>query len=201
MDPDSAVAGGAAFDIVVVAASAGGPQALIRLVSGLPANLAAPVAIVQHMAPDRQSRLAEILDRRTGLSVREAREGDEPRAGVVYVAPSSRHLLLQQEDALRFRLSRADRVNFVRPAADLLFSSAAAALGPRTLAVILTGTGHDGAGGARAVRTAGGTVIAQDEDSSDHFSMPRAAIEMGVVDRVLSLEDIAPKIVELMGTS
>jgi len=114
----------------------------------------------------------------------------------VYLAPPDRHMLIKRKGVLT--LTDSELVNFVRPSADLLFESVAAAYGPRALAVVLTGSGRDGALGVTAIKQRGGTVVAQDEASSEFFGMPSAAIKTGAVDHVLPLEDIAPRLVMLM---
>lgn len=176
------------FDLVVVAASAGGVQALLFLASQLPAGFPLPVVVVQHVDPRRRSLLVEILARRSRLAVRAAAEGTHVEPGTIFIAPAGSHLLVNADGTMS--LSQAGRVHFVRPAADLLFASAAAAHGDRLIAVVLTGTGEDGASGVTAVKEMGGTVLAQDEASSEFFGMPRAAIATGCVDLVLPLAEI-----------
>jgi len=181
--------------VVALAASAGGLAALSHVLSALPPNFPAPVLIVQHLDPHHRSWLAEILGRRAALAVCQAADGMLPAAGTVYVAPPNRHLLVRGDGALD--LSDSTRVQYVRPSADLLFASLAEAWGGGAIAVVLTGTGKDGAEGVRAVKSRGGTVIVQDEASAEFFGMPGAAIRTGVADRVLPLDDIAPALVEL----
>jgi two-component system, chemotaxis family, protein-glutamate methylesterase/glutaminase len=185
-----------AFKIVALASSAGGLNALVRVLSALPANLPVAIVLVQHLHPRHHSYLAEILGRRTGLRVLPAAEGAVVAPGTVYVAPPDQHLLVEPGGTLR--LVRTDRVHFVRPAADRLFDSVAAAFGDRAIAVVLTGTGSDGAQGIRAIKHGGGTVIAQDASSAEHFGMPGAAIRTGCVDQILPLEGIAPALVHLI---
>lgn len=185
------------FDLVVVAASAGGVQALLFLVSELPEGFPLPLVVVQHVDPRHRSLLVEILARRSRLAVRQAAEGTRLEPGTVFVAPAGSHLLVNGDGTLS--LSNAGRVHFVRPAADLLFSSAAATHTDRLIAVVLTGTGEDGASGVTAVKKMGGTVLAQDEASSDFFGMPRAAIATGCVDRVLPLAEIPAALEALAG--
>jgi two-component system chemotaxis response regulator CheB len=151
--------------------------------------------VVQHLDRHHRSWMAEILTRRVRLDVRQAQGGEVARPGTVYVAPPDRHLLVNPQGVLS--LSDAALVRHVRPSADLLFSSLAASFGPRVVAVVLSGTGRDGADGARDVKQEGGTVIAQDEASSQFFGMPGAAIHTGAVDRVLPLAEIAGYLVEL----
>lgn len=148
--------------------------------------------VVQHLAPDRPSYLAEILDRRCPLPVAEARHGERLVPGVVRLAPPDQRLLVRRGGTLT--LSRSMLVHYVRPSADLLFESAAAAYGERVVAVVLTGTGIDGCRGAAAVRQMGGHVIVQGEATSAFFGMPGAVIASGEADLVLPLEGVGPAI-------
>ena len=177
------------FDIVAIASSAGGLTALTAVLAGLPDSFAAGVVVVQHLDPRHRSLLAEILSRRTRLNVSAATEGAVIRPGHVYVAPPDHHLLV---DRGTMTLSQAELVHFTRPSADLLFESVAASYSTRAIAVVLTGTGVDGATGVTAIKKRGGTVIVQDEATSQFFGMPAAAIKTGDVDFVLSLEEIGP---------
>lgn len=140
----------AAFEIVAMAASTGGLTALSQVLSGLPKDFPAPIAVVQHLDPRHRSLMAEILGKRTALEVRQAREGDDLRPGWVYIAPPDHHLLINGDGTLS--LSRSELVHFVRPSADLLFDSMAASCGRRAIAVVLTGSGSDGEMGFRAAK-------------------------------------------------
>jgi two-component system, chemotaxis family, protein-glutamate methylesterase/glutaminase len=180
-----------------MAASAGGLAALTHVLSALPRDLAAPIVVVQHLDPHHRSWMVEILQRKIRLAVKQARAGEEVRAGTVFVAPPDRHLLV--EDGGVIALSGAAQVRHVRPSANLLFQSLAESFGAGAIAVVLSGTGEDGADGVRSVKSRGGTVIAQDEASSQFFGMPSAAIRTGVVDRVLPLDDIADAVLDLVG--
>jgi two-component system chemotaxis response regulator CheB len=151
--------------------------------------------VVQHLDPRHRSLMADILNRRTPLQTKEAEEGDRVRGGTVFIAPPNRHLLVNSDTTLS--LSQSELVHFVRPSADLLFESVAASYGDRVIAVVLSGTGSDGAMGLEAVKKMGGTVIAQDEQTAEFFGMPRAAIKTGTVDFVLPLEEIAPALLQL----
>jgi two-component system chemotaxis response regulator CheB len=186
----------ARFDVVAIAASAGGLEAVGRVLSGLPADFPAAVAVVQHLDPRHASLMAKIVGRHTPLKVKEAEEGDRLEAGVVCIAPPNRHLLVNSDGTLSLSLS--ELVHFVRPSADLLFESVAATYRDRAIGVVLTGTGSDGNMGVRAVKKMGGTVIAQDEATSQFFGMPSAAIETGSVDFVLPLPEIAGALVTLV---
>ncbi len=179
-----------ALPVIGMAASAGGLTALSAVLAALPAGLNAAILVVQHVSPSHPSHLAKILDARTGLEVREAANQDRLRQGVVLTAPPGAHLVVDRTGLVSF--THGPVVNWVRPSADSLFESLAGSFGPRAIAVVLTGTGRDGANGAQAVKRAGGILIVQDEATSEFFGMPGAAIHAGVVDRILSLEAIAP---------
>ena len=186
----------AAFDVIAMAASAGGLGALSHILAALPADLPAAVVVVQHLDPRHRSLMADILSRRTPLQVKQAAEGDRLCAGTVYIAPPNRHLLVNPDGTLS--LSQSELVHFVRPSADLLFESVAASYKHRAIAVVLTGTGSDGAMGLQGIKKMGGTVIAQDERTSEFFGMPNAAIQSGHVDFVLPLDEIAAALVTLV---
>jgi two-component system chemotaxis response regulator CheB len=183
--------------VIAIAASAGGLSALSQLLSALAPTLNAAILILQHLDPTRPSHLADILSRRTRLPVKQAQSRDRLRPGAVFTAAPGKHLLANPNGTLSF--SHRPAVNFVRPAADLLFESIASSFGRRAIAVVLTGTGHDGARGAQAVKRAGGAVIVQDEATSEFFGMPGAAIDAGQVDLVLPLDQIAPALEKLIG--
>jgi two-component system chemotaxis response regulator CheB len=186
----------AAYDVVALAASAGGIKALIGVLSGLPDFFPAAIAVVQHLAPHHPSLMADVLGRRTGLVVKEAAEGDRLSPATVYIAPPNEHLLITTDRTVS--LSHAALVHFVRPSADLLLDSIAASYKDRAIAVILSGTGSDGAMGVQAIKKMGGMVIAQDEASCEFFGMPRAAIQTGIVDLVLPLEEIPATLLALV---
>jgi two-component system chemotaxis response regulator CheB len=181
--------------VVALAASAGGLAAVSRLLSSLPADFPAPVLIVQHQDPNYRSWLAEILSRLTRLRVTQACGGERLAAGTVFLAPPGHHLLVAADGTLS--LSDTDRVRFVRPSADVLFASLAESWDGGATAVVLTGTGKDGADGVRAIKSRGGTVIVQDEASSEFFGMPNAAIQTGMANQILPLDAIAAALVEL----
>jgi two-component system, chemotaxis family, protein-glutamate methylesterase/glutaminase len=188
----------AAFDIVALASSAGGLSALSEVLSTLPESFPAPIAVVQHLDPRHRSLMAKILSGRTMLSVKEAEEGDRLRPAVVYVAPPDRHLLINPGGTIS--LTQSEMVHFVRPSADLLFESVAASFKDRAIAVVLTGSGSDGKMGVMAIKKMGGTVIAQDEATSEFFGMPGSAIQSGNVDFILPLGEIASALVTLVMT-
>lgn len=183
------------FGIVAFGSSAGGLPALISILADLPEEWPSPIVVVQHIDRRHRSLLADVLGRRCRLPVKDAVHGERILGGTVYTAPADRHLLLSGNTV---ELTETELVHFVRPSVDLLFESVAAGYRERAIAVILSGSGVDGAMGVRAVKRMNGTVIAQDRATSPFFGMPGAAIETGVVDFVLPLCEIAPALVTLI---
>ena len=188
--------GQSGFAIVALAASAGGLNALSCVLVALPADFPAGIVVVQHLDPRHRSLMAEILSRRTSLRVQQATEGDHVHAGTVFIAPPDRHLLVNADSSVS--LTQTELVHFVRPSADLLFESVAASYKHAAIAVVLSGSGSDGAMGVQAIKKMGGTVIAQDEATSEFFGMPGAAQHAAAVDFVLPLDEIAPALVTLV---
>jgi two-component system, chemotaxis family, protein-glutamate methylesterase/glutaminase len=177
------------YDIVALAASAGGLKALTDVLAGLGTDFPAPLVVVQHLDPRHRSLMAEILGKRTAIPAKEASEGDRLAPGHIYVAPPNRHLLVNADGTLS--LTQTELVHFVRPSADLLFESTAAAYRERAIAVVLSGSGKDGSMGVKAIKKMGGTVIVQDEKTAEFVGMPEAARQTGAVDFVLPLSEIA----------
>jgi two-component system chemotaxis response regulator CheB len=184
------------FEIVAFAASAGGLNALSHVLAAIPRDFPASIVVVQHLDPRHRSLMADILGKRTALLVKQAEEGDALEPGTCYIAPPNRHLLVNPDGTLS--LSQSELVHFVRPSADLLFESTAASFKDRAIGVVLSGTGSDGAMGVRAIKKMGGTVIVQDEKTSQFSGMPAAAVHTGDVDFILPLEDIAPAVLTLV---
>jgi two-component system chemotaxis response regulator CheB len=179
---------------IVVAASTGGPMALCQLFSNLPETFPVPILLVQHNTSGFDASFVQWLAGYTRLNIILAQEGTVPVKGNIYVAPTERHLLIN-DNVLIFDDSRP--VNNQKPAADLLFKSAAASFGDSVISIVLTGMGEDGSAGTRSIKKAGGITITQDESSSMIFGMPRAAIETGCVDMSLHLNEIANKLISL----
>jgi two-component system chemotaxis response regulator CheB len=184
--------------VVAISTSAGGLSALHAILTALPASLAASVLVVQHLMPDRESHLVEILRWHTRLDVQQARSAQRLAEGTVYVAPPDAHLMVGIDR--RLVLSHLPPVHHCRPSGDRLFESLPATFGPGAVAIVLTGFGRDGASGAQCVRRSGGTVIVQDPQTAQFGDMPRAALSAGAVDHILSLPDIAPMVVELVSS-
>jgi two-component system, chemotaxis family, protein-glutamate methylesterase/glutaminase len=181
---------------VALAASAGGLRALSELLAKLPGDFPATLVVVQHLDPRHRSLMADILSRRTSLKVKQAEESDQLKPGTTYIAPPNRHLLVNPDHSLS--LTQTKLVHFLRPSADLLFESVAASFRERAIAVVLSGSGSDGAMGVRAIKKMGGTVIVQDEKTCEFFGMPGAALQTGCVDFMLPLEEIASALTTLI---
>ncbi len=189
---------GGKVDAVVIGSSTGGPNALAEVIGRLPGNLRVPVLVAQHMPPVYTTYLAQRLDGVGALTVREAIDGEPVEAGTVYIAPGDHHLTLRPTAAgATVLLTQGPPVNHCRPSVDVLFSSAAAAWGRQTLAVMLTGMGHDGRDGSVELHRLGAQVLVQDEASSVVWGMPGAVFEAGVADEVLPVDRIAAAIVRL----
>lgn len=184
----------------MLAASTGGPSALFQLVSDLPADLAAPIVVAQHMLPAWLPHFVVSLGEYGSLRARTAEEDMPIEPGCIYVAPGDRHLTLARRNhRLVARLDASPPVNGCRPAADPLFVSAASVCRASVLGVVMTGLGVDGLAGARAIAMAGGTVFAQDEDSSDAWGMPGSVVKAGLAHAILPLDQLAPAIAERAG--
>jgi two-component system chemotaxis response regulator CheB len=186
------------FEVIAMAASAGGHDALCHVLAALPATFPLPIVIVQHLDPHHPSHLAHILARSSALAVKQAEEAEHLRAGTVYVAPPNHHVLINEDGTLS--LTQTQLVHFLRPSADLMFSSLARAFASRAIAVVLTGTGADGASGVEDVKKMGGTVLVQDQATSKYFGMPGAAIRTGCADFVLPLDHIGSMLISLVAS-
>jgi two-component system, chemotaxis family, protein-glutamate methylesterase/glutaminase len=185
--------------VLLIGASTGGPQALNALMPQLAGVFErAPVLITQHMPPTFTTILAEHLARLSGRPAREAQDGEEINAGVIYVAPGGNHMRVERRDGVAvIALDDGPLVNFCKPAVDPLFSSAAQVWGHWVLGLVLTGMGSDGLRGAQAIAAAGGTVMAQDEASSVVWGMPGQVSHAGLCSAVLPLNEIAPRLVRV----
>jgi two-component system, chemotaxis family, protein-glutamate methylesterase/glutaminase len=184
----------AKHDIVLIGASAGGVQAISRVVAELPRDLRASVFVVLHISRGR-SMLPEILSRASRLPAAHPTDGEPVQYGRIYIAPPDNHMLVENG---RVRAVRTANENGLRPALDPLFRSAARAYGPRVIAVVLTGTLDDGTAGAAAVKLGGGVTIAQDPDEAFAPGMPASAVNAGFIDHVLPLRDIPIRITALV---
>ncbi len=184
--------------VVTIGVSTGGPQALQYMLSQLPGNFTGSIVIVQHMPENFTEMFARRLDEICAVQVKEAQPGDPIVAGRVLICPGNRHIKVKRlplGDVVM--LSDEDKVNGHRPSADVLLHSAVAVYGKQAVSVIMTGMGEDGAEGLGAVQAAGGVTIAQSEDSCVVFGMPKAAIERGYANRIVSLEMMAKTLIGL----
>ena len=186
------------FPVIAMAASVGGLKALSVILGDLPADFPAAIAIVMHLSPEHKSILAEILNRRTHLAVKQAHTGDILCPASVFIAPPNHHLFVAKGGGLRLSSSNAEKVHHARPSAEPLFASVADIYQKNAIAVVLTGGDGDGSFGVRIIKEQGGKVIAQDRPTSQDFSMPETSIKTGDVDFVLPLNEIAPKLIELV---
>lgn len=181
--------------VLAIGASTGGPQALSQLLGDLPAEFPMPILTVQHMTPAFLEGFASWLQSVAPQAVCLAREGEDPLPGRVYVAPADRHLRLEGG---RLRLSAEPPVSSQRPSATVLFESMAQSLGSGALGILLTGMGDDGAQGLLKLRQAGGYTIAEDQSTAVVYGMPAAAVKIGAASESLPLQEIAPRILELL---
>jgi len=190
-----AEAGAERAELVVIAASTGGPTALQQVLSGLPAGFPAAVFVVQHIPRGFTKSLAERLDARSAIPVREAHDGDTVVPGGVLIAPAGIHSRLVRRGAdVAVALDEEPRDALHRPSADVLMVSAAEVYGARVIGVVLTGMGSDGTEGLRAIQASGGRTLAESEDTCVIYGMPKAALEAGVVERAAPLDRMAGEI-------
>jgi two-component system chemotaxis response regulator CheB len=185
---------GLARRLVVIGASTGGPRALMDVLELLPDNLPAALIVVQHLPAHFTATLAQRLDDRCALAVREAQEGDRLTAGTAFLAPGGQHLHVTEARTLT--LSQEPPRWGVRPAVDVPMEDAATLYRMGCLGVVLTGMGHDGTAGLTAIKQYRGSTLAQDAESCVVFGMPRSAMEAGVADRLLPLTEIADAITQ-----
>jgi two-component system chemotaxis response regulator CheB len=186
-------------DMIAIGSSTGGPQALFKLFGDLGGHVPQPILITQHMPATFTSLLAGHISRASSAECTEATDGEAIVPGHIYLAPGDFHMLAERTESGKvIRLTKAERENFCRPSVDPMLRSLAAIYGPRLLVLILTGMGSDGCKGAEAVVAAGGSVIAQDEETSVVWGMPGAVASAGMCSAVLALSDIAPYVRKLV---
>jgi len=177
------------FPIVVLAASTGGPATVMRLAPGFTRDFPAAVFLVQHMPASFTTQYAAQLAEFTSIRVKEAEANESVQPGTLYICPGGQHLRVAATGRIQLD-GTSGRINGYLPNMDMTLESVAAFAGPMSIAAILTGMGNDGAVGAKAVKSAGGLVLAQDEATSVIFGMPAEAIKVGAVDQVLAIDDI-----------
>lgn len=184
------------IDLVAIGTSTGGPNALAEVIPVLPENFPVPVVVVQHMPPLFTKLLAERLDSRSNLRVREGEVGKVVEAGNVWIAPGNYHMTVHQKELgkLVLGLNQEPPENSCRPAVDVLFRSVAALTGVNVLSVVMTGMGADGTRGAREIREVGGEVFIQDEATSVVWGMPGSVKDANLADRIIPLPELGPEI-------
>lgn len=176
------------YRAIVIGVSAGGLTALSTLFSHLPEGFALPVIVVQHIHPAADRQIFDYFNSKCTLTVKEAEDKEKIQAGYVYFAPPDYHLLVEQNET--FSLSIDPRVNFSRPAIDVLFESAVRVWSPRLIGILLTGASSDGACGMKLIKDHGGLTIAQDPATAEYPVMPQSAIDANAADKILSLDGI-----------
>ena len=186
------------YDILVIGVSTGGPQGLKVVIPRLPADFPIPVALVLHMPVGYTDAYAKRLDDVSSLSVKEAREGDEVRPGVVFVAAAGRHLTFRRDASgvVRARLDVSPLDTPHKPSVDVLFQSAAEVYGERVLGIVMTGMGDDGRAGAAWIKARNGSILTEAEETCIVYGMPRSVVEAGLSDASIPLDLLADAIVE-----
>jgi two-component system chemotaxis response regulator CheB len=186
---------GCPIDVIAIGASAGGPEALARLIPELPADLPVPILIVQHLPANFVPLLVERLDLLTPLLVMQGRPGKRIGPGQIWIAPGDCHMTVYRHGREVVIATNHDpEEQGCRPSADVLFRSIAETYGANALAVVLTGMGADGTDGARAIREAGGEIFVQDQATSTVWGMPGRVVDAGLADRIYPLGSIAAAI-------
>ena len=181
--------------IVAIASSTGGPNALATVLGALPKSFPLPILITQHMPAVFTLLLAQRLERDTGRTCVEAKDGDVIRANVTYIAPGGFHMIVQTNEGVPYvRLTETEPENYCRPSADPMFRSIAAIYGASMITAVLTGMGEDGMRGCREVKAHGGRIVAQDEATSVVWGMPGAVVNAGLAQAVAPLDEIGPTI-------
>jgi len=172
------------YEAVVIGVSAGGLRALSEILNGLPENYPLPLIVIQHRSKEERTLLEEVLQAKCAISIKQADEKETIKGGTVYFAPPDYHLLVERDHS--FSLTCDEPVNFSRPSIDLLFETASEVYKDKLVGVILTGANSDGAAGIQAIQQRGGLTIAQDPETSHFPDMPRAAIDTGSVQHILT---------------
>lgn len=187
--------------IVVIASSTGGPQSLLKIFPKFPEDIDAAILVVQHMPPKFTNSFAKRLDSISRIEVKEAEDGDVIEKGKAYIAPGGYHMEVSiYNKKPKIKLNKKPKINGVRPSADPTMITAAEVFKSKTVGVVMTGMGSDGARGLAKIKEAGGITIAQDRETSIIFGMPKAAIELGVVDHVVPLGNIPYTVLSALKT-
>lgn len=178
------------YEAIVMGASSGGTQALLRIISELTGDYPIPVMIVRHVQEGSEFTLPDFLNQKSGILVKEACDKEPIQPGTVYIAPAGYHLLLEEDHTLA--LSVDERVNYARPSIDVLFESAARVFEDKLVGIILTGANSDGSQGLKKIKALGGLTMVQDPATAEADTMPLEAMKTTQVDHVLELNSIGP---------
>lgn len=179
--------------IIAIASSTGGPKTVRKVLAKLPKDFSTPIVIVQHISAGFTKGLVDWWNNECAIEIKEGKDGEKLCKGVVYVAPSFVHMIVTKEE--KIKLEDTPPVGGHKPSGNVLLSSVAKVYGQSAIGIILTGMGDDGAMGIKAIKEAGGFTIAEDEESCAIFGMPKVAIEMGLIDKVLPLDAISDEII------
>jgi len=190
-------------NIVVIAASTGGPKAIVEIMQKIPSDFFASFLIIQHMPSGFTKTFAERISWYSKIKTKEAEDGDLVLRGAGYVAPAGFHMVLERvfldnRDRFRIRLDETPLVNYVRPSADVTMNSVAELFGKNTIGIVLTGMGKDGLEGSRKIKEKGGFIIAQDRETSVVYGMSRSVAEAGLADKVVKLSQIPEEIIKML---
>ncbi|WP_426417573.1 protein-glutamate methylesterase/protein-glutamine glutaminase [Aestuariirhabdus sp. LZHN29] len=187
--------GAAKHKLLAIGTSTGGPVALQKVLTELPANFPTPIVLIQHMPATFTNAFAERLNRLCKITVKEARDGDRLQPGVALLAPGGKQMMIDSRGSVVKILPGDERLNY-KPCVDVTFGSAANAFGGKVLAVVLTGMGADGRDGAKLLKSKGATVWAQDQASCVIYGMPMAVVNANLADAVIPLDEISLRLVE-----
>ena len=183
--------------IVAIGTSTGGPSALVNVFNKFPEKFPATVLVVQHMPEGFTNAFSHRLNNNSNLEVKEAEDGDELLSGHGYIAPGNSHMEIEKKGGkFKIKVFKSDKVSGHMPSIDVLFDSVAEIAGSRSVGVIMTGMGRDGADGLLKIKSKGGYTIAQNEETSVVYGMNRVAVEMGAVDEIVPLSQITDRIVK-----
>ncbi len=181
---------------IVIGSSAGGIDALVKIIPKLPREFPVPVIIAQHISPISDNYIAEFLNNKSNIKVQEAEEKTKAEPGNAYIAPPNYHLLMERDKT--FSLTTTERVNFARPSIDVLFKTAAEAYGKDLIGVILTGGNHDGASGMHYIQQLKGTTIVQEPSTAEVDIMPQSILNIIAPTKILPLDKIASYLISIM---
>lgn len=176
------------YKVIVMGLSSGGMEALKTIFAALPGNFKIPIVIVQHLSPRSDSQWIEILNKRYGITIKEAEEKEMIKSGTIFLAPPNYHLLLEKNGS--FSLSIDERVSYARPAIDVLFDTAAEAFGKKVVGVVMTGSNQDGAAGLKKIKKCGGLAVVQNPETAFSSYMPQEAISQAEPHHILDLQGI-----------